>query len=56
MGRRASVCLVVALFLYGLAGCTRRNDGYCCSSADQCADVSGVLAQCPSGQLCDDDG
>jgi hypothetical protein len=56
MGRRASVCLVVVLFLYGLAGCTRRTDGYCCSSADQCQDVGGVLAQCPSGQLCDDDG
>jgi hypothetical protein len=56
MGGRASLCLVVVLFLHGLAGCTRRTEGYCCSSAEQCADVGGVVAQCPSGQLCDDDG
>jgi len=57
MGRRASLTLPVVVFLLGVvAGCTRRNDAYCCSTAEQCADVGGVLAQCPSGQLCDDDG
>lgn len=56
MGRRASLTIVVVLFCLGGAACTRRNDGYCCTSADLCGDVGGVLQQCPSGQLCDDDG
>jgi hypothetical protein len=55
MGRRAWLIVVVVLCLGG-AACTRPTDGYCCTSADLCADVGGEVQQCPSGQLCDDDG
>jgi hypothetical protein len=56
MGRRASLTIVMVLFCLWGAACTRRNDGYCCTSAELCDDVGGVTQQCPSGQLCDDDG
>jgi hypothetical protein len=52
MGGRVILCVV----LLALSACTRRNEGYCCTAADLCEDVGGVEQDCPSGQLCDDDG
>jgi hypothetical protein len=58
MGHRASLTLLVVVVLHVLAAaaCTRRNEGYCCTSADLCDDVGGILQECPSGEICDDDG
>jgi len=53
---RRAIWTTAALSICLLVACTRRNDGYCCTSENQCADVGGVIQQCPSGQLCDDIG
>lgn len=57
MGGRGTLGLAVLVCCAVLAaGCTRRTDGYCCSDATLCADVGGLEMDCPSGQLCDDNG
>lgn len=56
MGRTPALAIVVILLALAAAACTRRTEGYCCTSADLCNDVGGVLQLCPSGQICDDLG
>lgn len=56
MGRHGLWLLFTLGALALATACTRKTEGYCCTSADLCADVGGVLQQCPSGQICDDLG
>ena len=57
MGSRASIALVVTLIAALATGCTRRNDGYCCTDGALCDDVGGVLQACTTaGTMCDDTG